>query len=255
MLVLLEFPIHPQPAMATPRMPVPPDPSSGPQTTSQNDAPARLGQVVQTIAHAAEKANRDPAGVTLVAISKTHGSEKIEPVLAAGQRVFGENRVQEAQAKWPNLKDQFSGTELHLVGPLQSNKVRDAIELFDVIETVDRPKLAATLEKEIARTGHSPRCYVQVNTGNEPQKAGVAPENADAFIGLCRDTHGLNIEGLMCIPPAGEEPSLHFALLKKIADRNNLNVVSMGMSGDFEIAVQFGATHVRVGTAIFGART
>ncbi len=230
-------------------MPAPTETASG-----LKDTPARLAQVRMTIAAAAEGAGRRAGDVTLVAISKTHDETEILPVLTTGHRVFGENRVQEAAAKWPALKDQFPGVELHLVGPLQTNKVRDAIELFDVIETVDRPKLAAALAREMTKTGKRPPCLVQVNTGEEPQKAGVAPGDADAFIALCRDQHVLPVVGLMCIPPANDEPSLHFALLKKIADRNGLRVLSMGMSGDYEVAVQFGATHVRVGTAIFGAR-
>lgn len=192
--------------------------------------------------------------MTLVAISKTHDTSMILPALDAGQQVFGENRVQEAAAKWPPLKARYPDVELHLVGPLQTNKARDAVQLFDVIETVDRPKLALVLAREMAKLDRRPKCYVQVNTGKEAQKAGLHPADADAFITVCRDTHGLPIAGLMCIPPADEEPSLHFALLKKIADRNDLGEISMGMSGDFEIAVQFGASHVRVGTAIFGAR-
>jgi len=231
-----------------------PMPASTETASDPKDTPARLDQVRAVIIAAAEGAGRRAYDVTLVAISKTHDETEILPALSAGHRVFGENRVQEAAAKWPALKDQFPGVELHLVGPLQTNKVRDAIELFDVIETVDRPKLAAALAREMTRTGKRPPCLVQVNTGEEPQKAGVAPRDADAFITLCRDQHDLPVVGLMCIPPADEEPSLHFALLKKIADRNGLWVLSMGMSGDYEVAVQFGATHVRVGTAIFGAR-
>ncbi len=222
--------------------------------TATDDAPARLARVKKAIADAAEGAGRQAREVTLVAISKTHGQDAIVPVIEAGQRVFGENRVQEAAAKWPGLRADVPDLELHLVGPLQSNKARDAVLLFDVIETVDRPKLAATLAREMERAGKRPRCYIQVNTGNEPQKAGVAPLDADGFVALCRDQHGLPVEGLMCIPPLDEEPSLHFALLAKIAARNGLGVLSMGMSSDFEIAVQFGATHVRVGTAIFGPR-
>lgn len=223
-----------------------------PETPFPRDPAAGLAQVLARIQAAA--AGRAEEVVTLVAISKTHDAAAITPVLDAGHRVFGENRVQEAAAKWPALKANYPGVELHLVGPLQTNKARDAVALFDVIESVDRPKLAAALAREMERSGARPRCYIQVNTGAEPQKAGVSPEDADAFIALCRDQHGLPVEGLMCIPPTQEDPAPHFALLKQIADRNGLDVLSMGMSGDFEIAVQSGATHVRVGTAIFGKR-
>jgi pyridoxal phosphate enzyme (YggS family) len=192
--------------------------------------------------------------VHLVCVSKTYGADAIEPVLAAGQRVFGENRVQEARDKWPALRERYPDIELHLIGPLQTNKVREALALFDVIETVDRPSLAEALAKEIARQGHAPRLLVQVNTGEEEQKAGVAPGEADAFIAACRERHGLAIEGLMCIPPADQPPSPHFALLAKIAARNGLATLSMGMSADYEQAIMLGATHVRIGSAIFGAR-
>jgi len=178
----------------------------------------------------------------------------IEAAIAAGQRCFGENRVQEAKAKWPDLKARHPDLELHLIGPLQTNKVRDAVALFDVIETVDRPKLAAALAEEMERAGKRPRLLVQVNTGEEPQKAGVLPAEIDSFVRSCRDDHGLDVQGLMCIPPFDEEPSLHFALLAKIAARLGLQELSMGMSGDFETAIAFGATYVRIGTAIFGAR-
>ncbi len=230
-------------------MPAPTEPITSP--VSAHD---RLQHVQAQITAAASAADRQADQITLVAISKTHPEAAILPVLESGHRVFGENRVQEAAAKWPNLRARYPDLELHLVGPLQTNKVRDAVQLFDVIETVDRPKLAAALARESERSGHSPRCYVQVNTGNEPQKAGIAPTDVDEFVALCRDQHGLPIEGLMCIPPVDEEPSLHFALLAKFAARNNLPVLSMGMSSDFEIAIKFGATHVRVGTAIFGPR-
>ena len=192
--------------------------------------------------------------MTLVAVSKTHGVDKIESLIAAGQRVFGENRVQEAQGKYPALKAAHPDLEVHLIGPLQTNKVRDAVALFDVIETIDRPKLAAELAKEMARQNRRPACFVQVNTGEEAQKAGVAPRDADAFIRACMSEHGLPVVGVMCIPPLDEEPSLHFALLRKIAERNALSKLSMGMSADYEAAIRFGATHVRVGTALFGAR-
>ncbi|MFC0284456.1 YggS family pyridoxal phosphate-dependent enzyme [Camelimonas abortus] len=215
---------------------------------------ARLDGVRRAIARAAEESGRPASAVTLVCVSKTFGAEEIRPVLAAGQRVFGENRVQEACAKWPELRRDYPGVELHLIGPLQSNKAREAVALFDVIQTLDRPSLAAALAREIARSGRRPRLFVQVNTGEEPQKAGVSPAGADAFIAACRDEFGLQIEGLTCIPPVADPPSPHFALLRKIAERNGLSQLSMGMSGDFEQAIMLGATHVRVGSAIFGAR-
>jgi PLP dependent protein len=214
----------------------------------------RLAAVQAEIAAACRDAGRDPASVTLVAIAKTFGAEAIEPVLAAGQRVFGENRVQEAKAKWPPLQARHPGVELHLVGPLQSNKAKEAVALFDAIHAVDRPSLCQALAKEIARQHRRPTLFVEINTGAEAQKAGVLPEEADPFIKACRETHGLEISGLMCIPPVDEAPAPHFALLAKIAKRNNLNFLSMGMSSDFALAVRLGATHVRVGTAIFGAR-
>jgi len=214
----------------------------------------RLAAVKTEIAAACREAGRDPASVTLVAIAKTFAAEAIEPVLAAGQRAFGENRVQEAKAKWLPLQARHPGVELHLVGPLQSNKAKEAVALFDAIHAVDRPSLCQALAKEIVRQGRRPTLFVEVNTGAEAQKAGVVPEEADAFIAACRETHGLEISGLMCIPPADEAPAPHFALVAKIAKRNNLNLLSMGMSSDFALAVRFGATHVRVGTAIFGAR-
>lgn len=208
------------------------------------------------IAAACREAGRDPASVTLVAVSKTFGADAIEPTLAASQRVFGENRVAEAKGKWPALKQKYTDIELHLVGGLQSNKVRDAIALFDVIHSVDRASLASELRKEIDRAGgaRTPRLLVQVNTGAEPQKGGVLPDEADAFLAACKSQHGLTIDGLMCIPPAGEAPAPHFALTAKIAARNGLKLLSMGMSADFATAIAFGATHVRVGTAIFGGR-
>ncbi|WP_406855579.1 YggS family pyridoxal phosphate-dependent enzyme [Alsobacter sp. KACC 23698] len=214
----------------------------------------QLKLVRAAIDRAAEEAGRRPSEVTLVAVSKTFDAEEIRPVLQAGQRVFGENRVQEARAKWPGLREEFAGIELHLIGPLQSNKAREAVQLFDVIETVDRASLAAELGKEIARQGRAPRLLVQINTGEEPQKAGVAPGEADVFLAACREQWGLAVEGLMCIPPADEPPSPHFALLRVIAERNGLQTLSMGMSADFEAAIQVGATHVRVGSAIFGHR-
>ncbi|WP_180899467.1 YggS family pyridoxal phosphate-dependent enzyme [Martelella soudanensis] len=193
-------------------------------------------------------------GVTLVAVSKTHEADAIRPAIAAGQRVFGENRVQEAQKKWPALKEETPDIELHLIGPLQSNKAEDAVKLFDVIESVDREKIARALAKEIEKQGRAPKLYVQVNTGNEPQKAGIDPRETEAFLALCRDELGLRIEGLMCIPPAGENPGPHFALLADLATENSVPKLSMGMSGDYEIAIAFGATSVRVGSAIFGER-
>jgi pyridoxal phosphate enzyme (YggS family) len=214
----------------------------------------RLAGVRGAIARAARDAERRPEDVTLVAVSKTMPAEAIRPVLEAGQRVFGENRVQEAKAKWPALREAWPGLELHLIGPLQTNKAREAVQLFDVIETVDRPSLAAELAKEIRKQGRAPRLLVQVNTGEEPQKAGVLPAEADAFLRACREEYGLAIDGLMCIPPADEPPSPHFALLRVIAHRNGLATLSMGMSADYPEAIQLGATHVRVGSAIFGAR-
>jgi pyridoxal phosphate enzyme (YggS family) len=219
-----------------------------------NDAAERLAAVQHEIATACREAGRDPAAVTLVAISKTFGPEAIAPAIAAGHKVFGENRVQEAKQKWPALKERHGGLELHLVGPLQSNKAKEAVALFDAIHSVDRASLCAALAKEIARQGRSPTLFVEVNTGGEAQKAGVLPEQTDAFVKACRDTYGLTISGLMCIPPLEEPPAPYFALLAKIAQRNGLSLLSMGMSADFALAVRFGATHVRVGTAIFGSR-
>jgi PLP dependent protein len=223
------------------------------KTRPQNTA-ERLDFVRAEIRKAALGNGRDPASVTLVAVTKTFPAEAILPALAAGHRVFGENRVQEAKAKWPALRARFPDLELHLIGPLQSNKAREAVELFDAIHTVDRPKIALALAEEIARRGRRPRLFVEVNTGGEAQKAGVLPEAADAFLRECREQHGLAIEGLMCIPPFDEPPAPHFALLQKIARRNALACLSMGMSADFQSAIAFGATHVRVGSAIFGAR-
>jgi len=215
---------------------------------------AQLAVVRARIALAAKAAGRDPAAVTLVAVSKTQSAERVTAALAAGQRVFGENRVQEAAAKWPQLNQVWPQAGLHLIGPLQTNKVRDAVALFDVIETVDRPKLAQVLTAEMARSGRRPACYVQINTGEEPQKAGVMPAAASEFIRFCRDEASLPVVGLMCIPPANDEPSLHFALLAEIARRHGIGNLSMGMSADYEIAIKLGATHVRIGTAIFGER-
>jgi len=215
---------------------------------------ARLAAIRARIADAAQAAGRAPLEVTLVAVSKTFGAEAIVPLIDAGQRVFGENRVQEAAAKWPALKERYADIELHLIGPLQTNKLDDALRLFDVFHTLDREKLAAALVKARDKGAALPRLFVQVNTGDEPQKAGIAPTDTNAFLARCRDEWKLDVEGLMCIPPADEEPALHFALLEKLARRNGLTKLSMGMSGDFETAVAFGATHVRVGSALFGAR-
>lgn len=214
----------------------------------------RLQDVLARIADAERRAKRRPQSVTLVAVSKTFDAEAIRPVIASGQRIFGENRVQESQGKWPALKEEFQGIELHLIGPLQSNKAADAVALFDVIETVDREKIARALADEMQRQGRQPRLYVQVNTGLESQKAGIAPKEAAAFVDFCRSELGLLVEGLMCIPPAEENPGPHFALLAKLAEQCGLQKLSMGMSGDFETAIGFGATSVRVGSAIFGNR-
>jgi pyridoxal phosphate enzyme (YggS family) len=219
-----------------------------------HNAAAGLSAVREEIELACREAGRDPAGVTLVAVSKTFGAEAIEPVIAAGQRVFGENRVQEAKAKWPALMARHPGIELHMIGRLQSNKAKEAVALFDAIHSVDRPSLAEALAKEIAKQGRTPLLFVEINTGAEAQKAGVLPQDADAFIARCRDSYGLTIGGLMCIPPLDEAPAPHFALTAKIAARNNLKLLSMGMSADYATAIAVGATHVRVGSAIFGAR-
>lgn len=219
-----------------------------------NKAVAQLQTVREKISAATREAKRDPGSVALVAVSKTFDADEIRPVIEAGQRVFGENRLQEAQGKWPTLKDEFPDIELHLIGPLQSNKAKEAVALFDVIETVDREKIAAELAKEIGRQGKAPKLYVQVNTGSEPQKAGIEPREAVAFVARCRDVHGLAIDGLMCIPPADENPGPHFALLAKLAREAGVEELSMGMSGDYDTAIAFGATSVRVGSAIFGTR-
>ncbi len=215
---------------------------------------ARLAEVRREIAAACRDAERDAASVTLVAVSKTFGTGAIEPAIRAGQRVFGENRVQETAAKWPELRSRHPGVELHLVGPLQSNKAREAVALFDAIHSLDRPSLAEALAKEIARAGRSPLLFVEVNTVGEPQKSGVLPDKADEFIAACRSAYGLTVAGLMCLPPANEPPAPHFALIAKIARRNEVNLLSMGMTADFRTAIEMGATHVRVGTAIFGQR-
>lgn len=218
------------------------------------DPVAAIAAVRRDIDAACREARRPPQSVTLLAISKTYGAQMIEPVIAAGQRVFGENRVQEAEAKWWPLRERYKDLSLHLVGALQSNKAREAVALFDAIHSLDRPNLCAALAKEIEKAGRAPLMFVQVNTGAEPQKGGVLPEKADAFIAACRGTYGLHVSGLMCIPPAEEAPAPHFALTAKIAERNGITLLSMGMSADFTIAIRFGATHVRVGTAIFGSR-
>ena len=215
---------------------------------------ARLTAVRRRIAASEAASGRPPGSVELVAVGKTHMAETVREAIDAGHRAFGENRVQEAMAKWPALRDAAADAALHLIGPLQTNKARDAVALFDVIETVDRPKLAAALAREMDRAGRRPSCLVEVNTGAEPQKAGIHPAAADDFIAACRGEYGLNVDGLMCIPPAGEEPALHFALLAEIARRNGLARLSMGMTADFETAIRFGATHVRLGTAVFGPR-
>ncbi len=214
----------------------------------------RLAEVTGRIAEAARASGRSPSDVTLVAVSKTHGADRVRELLEVGHRVFGENRVQEAEGKFPDLKAAWPDLELHLIGPLQTNKARDAVALFDVIQSVDRDRLAAALVKEMEKLGRHPACYIQVNTGEEPQKAGILPKDVDAFVALCRDQYRLPIVGLMCIPPVDEEPALHFALLAKMAARNGLAKLSMGMSADYETAVRMGATHVRVGSALFGSR-
>ena len=215
---------------------------------------ANLAAVRGRIEAAARAAGRPAEAVTLVTVSKTHPADSVRAALRAGQRIFGENRVQEALGKFPALRDEFPDLRLHLSGPLQTNKVKDAVAHCDVIETVDRPRLAEALAREMAKSGRHLPCFIEVNTGEEPQKAGGVPAAADAFIRDCRDRLQLPIEGLMCVPPEDEAPALHFALLREIARRNGLDRLSMGMSADFETAIRFGATHVRVGTAIFGAR-
>ena len=216
--------------------------------------PTGLSAVEQDIARACKEARRDRSSVTLVAVSKTFNADAIVPVIEAGQRVFGENRVQEAKAKWPGLMSIYPGIALHLIGPLQSNKAKEAVALFDAIHSVDRPSICEALAKEFASQGRRPQLFVQLNTGEEPQKAGVAPAEADSFIASCREKYGLPISGLMCIPPVNDAPAPHFALTAKIAARNGLKYLSMGMSADFAIAIALGATHVRVGSAIFGKR-
>lgn len=217
-------------------------------------AAGALSEVMVRIAEAAARVGRDPASARLIAVSKTFGADEIAPVLEAGHRLFGENRVQEAKAKWSGLSERYPGVELHLIGPLQSNKAKEAVALFDAIHTIDRPKIAKAVAEEMVLTGKRLQLFVQVNTGEEPQKAGVMPREAAAFVAMCRDELKLEITGLMCIPPVEEEPAVHFAFLAKLAREIGVPGLSMGMSGDYETAVQFGATHVRVGSAIFGVR-
>ncbi|HEX2840622.1 YggS family pyridoxal phosphate-dependent enzyme [Hyphomicrobium sp.] len=224
------------------------------ERTSPNLAAAALADVKARIAEAARDAGRDPASVHLIAVTKTFGREDILPVLEAGHRLFGENRVQESKAKWPGLRQLYPDLALHLIGPLQSNKAREAVELFDAIHTVDRPKIAKTIADEQQRQGKALKLFIEVNTGEEPQKAGIPPKETAAFLAHCRRDLGLEIAGLMCIPPVEEEPAVHFAFLAKLAGDLGLPDLSMGMSSDFEAAAQFGATYVRVGSAIFGAR-
>src|SRR5260370_14059209 len=234
----------------------PPADNMAPKTPSPITAhlPTGLATVEREIARACEEARRDRASVTLIAVSKTFDAASIAPAIEAGQRVFGENRVQEAKAKWPGLMSAYSGIALHLIGPLQSNKAKEAVALFDAIHSVDRPSICEALAKEINSQKRQPQLFVQLNTGEEPQKAGVAPGDADAFIASCREKYGLQISGLMCIPPVDDPPAPHFALTAKIAARNGLKNLSLGMSADFATAIALGATHVRVGSAIFGAR-
>jgi pyridoxal phosphate enzyme (YggS family) len=221
---------------------------------SESDIAAARAAILARMAGAAKAAGRAPESVTLVAVSKQQQDERVDAMLAAGQRVFGENRVQEAQSRWRDRRAPYADLRLRLIGPLQSNKAEDAVDLFDAIDSLDRPKLAAALAAAAQRSGRSPDLLIQVNTGEEPQKAGVLPAEADTFIASVRDTYGLPLRGLMCIPPIDEEPAMHFALLAKIAARNGLSELSMGMSDDFETAIRFGATHVRVGAALFGPR-
>jgi pyridoxal phosphate enzyme (YggS family) len=224
------------------------------QNAVTSHSPNALAAVEEEIARSCKDAKRERTSVTLIAVSKTFDASAITPAIESGQRVFGENRVQEAKAKWPALMSSYHGLQLHLIGPLQSNKAKEAVALFDAIHSVDRPSICQALAKEIESQKKRPQLFVQINTGEEPQKAGIAPQDADAFLAACRDTYGLEISGLMCIPPVNEAPGPHFALTAKIAARNGLTNLSMGMSADFATAIQFGATHVRVGSAIFGHR-
>ncbi|MGB7286935.1 MAG: YggS family pyridoxal phosphate-dependent enzyme [Salaquimonas sp.] len=219
-----------------------------------NEIADNLKLVTANCSKAGKLSKRNDGTYSLIAVSKTWNADEIRPALEAGQRIFGENRVQEAQGKWPGLKTEFEGVELHLIGPLQSNKAADAVELFDVIHTIDREKIASELSKQIQKQNRLVKLFIQVNTGNESQKAGIPPEEAEAFYHLCRDKYGLEIEGLMCIPPVDENPGPHFALLRKLAEKLELKSLSMGMSSDYETALEMGATHVRVGSAIFGSR-
>lgn len=219
-----------------------------------SSAADRLADVKQRIARAARDAGQDPSTIQLIAVTKTFDTAHIEPVLGAGHRSFGENRVQEAKAKWPDLRLRYPGIELHLIGPLQSNKAREAVALFDVIHTIDRPKIARAIADEMTRQGRRLKLLIEVNTGEEPQKAGIAPSELSSFLAVCRDDLKVDIAGLMCIPPVDEEAGVHFAFLAKLADETGLRELSMGMSSDFETAIGFGATHVRIGSAIFGAR-
>lgn len=212
-----------------------------------------LTDITARIAKAAQEAGRDPVDVALIAVSKVQPNDRVEAVLKEGHRVFGENRVQEAAGKWPDFRNRYDGVNLHLIGPLQSNKARQAFEMFDVIHTLDRSKLAHTFARLAQDMGQCPSLFIQVNTGEEPQKAGITPAETDAFVQECRALD-LPVQGLMCIPPVDETPSLHFALLRKLAERNGLTGLSMGMSDDFDQAIAFGATHIRVGSALFGAR-
>lgn len=228
--------------------------SSGAESDLEEAVLVRYRQVRDEIARAAKACGRNAAEVTLVIASKTQPADRLDPLLRSGHRAFGENRVQEAAGKWPALREVYRDIDLHLIGPLQSNKAKEAVALFDVIETIDRPRLADAIAEQIAKQGRSPRLYVEVNTGDEPQKAGVSPKEADEFIRFCRDTCKLQISGLMCVPPVGEQASPHFALLAQLAKRNDIPVLSMGMTADFPLAIQLGATHVRIGSAIFGPR-
>jgi pyridoxal phosphate enzyme (YggS family) len=225
-----------------------------PGMSESADIAAGLATVQADIAAACREANRNPSEVTLIAVSKTFPAQSIEQAIASGQRVFGENRVQETKAKWPDIRARHQGLSLHLIGPLQSNKAKEAVALFDAIHSLDRASLCEALSKEIVKQGRAPLLFAEINTGAEPQKAGILPEDADAFLRACKENYGLTVAGLMCIPPFDEAPAPHFALTAKIAARNDLKLLSMGMSADYRIAIAFGATHVRIGSAIFGER-